>query len=58
MSREALLEDSLARIRGFLDHEVRVEDPECCLFCIGEIVQEMLGHIPGIPPYGDEEELT
>ena len=49
------LEEGLARIRGLLAHPVRYEDPECCLWEIGEIIQELLGDTPGIPPFGEGE---
>lgn len=50
------LTDSLARIRGLLEHPVRTEDPECCLFMISEIVIAMIGDRAGIPPADDEED--
>lgn len=55
-ARENALIKGFARIRGVLEHPVRGEDPECCLFMISEIVTEMIGNVmAGIPPQDEED---
>lgn len=50
MTQHDFLEEGLGKIRWYLQHPIRAEDPECCLFSISQIVQRCIGDRPGIPP--------